>query len=371
LTPTELIDSVHLIRYSFRMATQFSNHVLEAMGYRALSQTESIAARFHCLHVYEVRGFTLEEASLPIHSGTIAGRQYRMALGASVNAVSRALVGDDLSENEQEWQKEHKCTPPYMVVHFGPTREHRFAGTHCRFDDSVIHTYDGFTQARLELQTWAEEVLPSLSAGLASSFTLYETLVKFLPIDRAFYGLTGEGQTVIDTRLQFSATGYVSSLLLADEAAERIVSAINIATEMKEKVARFFHLALNEDDPLKRFLYFFLAVEIDTHATFATIDHAQHILNIVLPPPRAAATSKAFFNGQREKWTNLRDRFVWCVLCTWTHLSDADVEDFVRLKKIRDDIAHGSLATPPTAEVMAVEKLAAKLQLLPPVLGAP
>ena len=78
------------------MAAKFSNHALEAMGYRALSETESIAARFHCLHGYEVRGFTLEEALLPIHSGMIAG-QYRMAVGASVNAVSRALVGDDLS----------------------------------------------------------------------------------------------------------------------------------------------------------------------------------------------------------------------------------------------------------------------------------
>ncbi len=348
------------------MAAKFSNHALEAMGYRALSETESIAARFHCLHVYEVRGFTLEEASLPIHSGMIAGRQYRMAVGASVNAVSRALAGDDLSENEQEWQKEHKCTPPYMVVHFGPTGEHKFAGTHCRFDDSAIHTYDGFSKARFELQAWAEEVLPSLSTGLASSFTLNETPVKFLPIDRAFFGLTSEGQTVIDTRLQFSGTAYVSSRLTADKAEERIVSAIGIAVGMKEKVARFFHLALNEDDPLKRFLYFFLAVEIETHATFAAIDHAQHILNMVLPPPRASATSRAFFNGQREKWTNLRDRFVWCVLCTWTHLSDADVEDFVRLKKIRDDIAHGSLATPPPDEVLVVERLAAKLQLPAP-----
>jgi hypothetical protein len=348
------------------MVAKFSNHALEAMGYRALSEAESIAARFHCLHVYEVRGFTLEEASLPIHSGMIAGRQYRMALGASVNAVSRALVGDDLSESEQEWQKEHKCTPPYMVVHFGPTGEHRFAGTHCKYDDSAIHTYDGFSLARLELQTWAEEVLPSLSAGLASSFTLYETPVKFLPIDRAFYGLTSEGRTVIDTRLQFSATGYVSSLLLADEAEDKIVAALDIATGMKAKVARFFHLALNEDDPLKRFLYFFLAVEIETHATFTAIDHDKHILSIVLPPPRAAATSKAFFIGQREKWTNLRDRFVWCVLCTWTHLSDADVGDFVRLKKIRDDIAHGSLATPPPDAVSVVERLAAKLQLPAP-----
>lgn len=366
MTRTGLIDSVDLIRYSFRMAAQFSNHVLEAMGYRALAESESIVARFHCLHIYEVRGFTLEEASLPVHSGMIGGRQYRMAVGASVNAVSRALIGDDLSENEQEWQEEHKCTPPYIVVHFGPTGEHRFAGAHCRFDDSAIHTYDGFSQARFELQAWAEEVLPSLSAGLAISFTSFETPVKFLPIDRAFYGITPEGRTVLDTRITFTGTGYISSRLMADQVAKRLVSAVGIASGMKQKVARFFHLGLHEDDPLKRFLYFFLAVEIETHATFATIDHAQHISNLVLPPLRAAITTQAFFDGQRQKWTNLRDRFVWCVLCAWPRLSDTDVDDFKRLKDIRDAIAHGSLATPPPDAVLVIERLAAKLQLPAP-----
>ena len=204
----------------------------------------------------------MEEASLPIHSGVIAGRQYYVAVGSSVNSVCRALVQDDFTESEQKWQEEHKCSPPYIVVHFGPTEKHKFSGTHCKFDDEAIHTYDGFPLARQELQCWADEVLPSLLAGLVSSFSLYETPVKFLPIERAFFGITDEGQTVKDTRLRFSATGYVSSRLMASQAAERLNSALGIANGMKKKVARFIHLALNEDDPLKRFLYFFLAIEI-------------------------------------------------------------------------------------------------------------
>jgi hypothetical protein len=345
------------------MAAQFSNDLLQSMGFRTLSETESIAAKFHFLHVYEVRGLTLEEATPRVYSGIIAGLHYDLALGASVNAVCRALVADDFSDDEHKWREERKCQPPYMVVHIGPTGEHRFAGTHCKIDDSGIHTFDGFSEARLELEARSEQVLPSLFTGLASSFTSHESPVKFLQIDRAFFGITSEGQTVLDTRFQMSGTLTVSSRLTSDKANEKLESAIGIATGVKEKVARFFHLALNEDDPLKRFLYFFLAVEIETHATFATIEHAQHIQKFVLPPQRAAATAKALFSGQREKWTTLGDRFSWSVLCMWTHLSDSDVDDFVRVKKIRDQIAHGSIATPPADAVLVVEKLAAKLQL--------
>jgi hypothetical protein len=348
------------------MAISLSTAVLEAMGFRPLSSAELISARFHALHVYAIQGVVVGEASLPARIGAIAGRPYQLAVGASVNAVCRTLVDDDLADSEQEWQKQHKCTPPYLVVHLGPTEEHNFAGTHAKMDEPTISTYDGFPRARGELHAWAEEVLPSLFAGLASSFSLHDQPVKFVPTDRVFYGITIDGRTVIDTRVSVSASAYGSTRLSAEQAAERLASAMNIASGMKQKVARFFHLALHEDDPLKRFLYFFLAIEIETHATFSTIDHARQFSSLVLPPAHVAVTTQAFFDGQRQKWTNLMDRFVWCVICAWPHLSDLDAEEFKRLKTIRDEIAHGSLATPPADAVRAVEKLAAKLQLPAP-----
>lgn len=340
-----------------------SSTVLESMGFRPLSEPASIAAKFHALHVYEIRGFIVDDASLPARAGVISGRPYQLAVGGSVNAVCRTLIDDDLADSEEEWQKEHKCTPPYLVVHLGPTEEHSFAGTHAKVDEPTINTYDGFPQARAQLHAWGQEVLPSLLAGLVSSFSLQEPSAKFVPTDRAFYGTTNEGRTVLDTRVIVSGSAYVSTRVSAEQAADRLALAMDIARGMKQKVARFFHLALDEDDPLKRFLYFFLAIEIETHATFSMIDHASQISSLVLPPEHAAATTKAFLDGQRQKWTNLQDRFVWCLICAWPHLSDSDTEEFKRLKTIRDAIAHGSLAAPPADAVSAVEKLAAKLQL--------
>jgi hypothetical protein len=143
-----------------------------------------------------------------------------------------------------------------LIVHFGPTQEHQFAGTHVKLDGPTIRTYNGFTSAREELRVWREDVLPSLLAGLATSFSTCEHAVKFLEAERAFYGVTSDSQTVLDFQDSGWASGYVSSRLSADEAVERVGSAMSIAAGIRPKVARFFHLGLNEDDPLKRFLIF-------------------------------------------------------------------------------------------------------------------
>ena len=233
------------------MAISLSTAVLEAMGFRPLSPAEPISAKFHSLHVYEIQGFIVDEASLPARIGAIAGRPYQLAVGASVNAICRTLVNDDLVDSERERKKEHKCTPPYLVIHLGPTKEHSVAGTHAKMDEPTISTYDAFPQARGELHTWAQDVLSSLLAGLASSFSLHDQPVKFVPTDRAFYGITIDKRTVIDTRVSLSASGYGSTRVSTEQAEERLAVAMDIASGMKQKVARFFHLALHEDDPLK------------------------------------------------------------------------------------------------------------------------
>src|SRR3954451_2586548 len=94
--------------------------------------------------------------------------------------------------------------------------------------------------------------------------------------------------------------------------------------------------------------------------TVAAINHAQNLANIVVPPTRVIASTRNLFDEQRNSWRTLKDRFVWCAICVWTHLSDTDIEEFKRLKAVRDSIAHGSISVPRNASVAAVERLATK-----------
>lgn len=338
---------------------------MKRMGFRQLVLGEVISGVLHSLHVYEVRGFTLNESALAPQEGNISGIAYSLAVGSSVNEVCRRLVGDDFTDDEAAWQKEHNCTPPYLIIYFGPTHEYRGCGNLVKDDEQTITTYESFSEARMELRAWEHCVLAPLLTALACGFETHDKPVKFLPTDRAVFGLSVDGRTIDDIAFFGSASGYGSTHLDAAQIQERLASARTIAANMNPKVARFSHLALLEDDTLKKFLYWFLAIEIQTHATFAAINHAENMSKLVVAPPRAAVTTQSFFDGQRQRWTTLKDRFVWCVLCVWTHLSDSDVDEFRRLKGIRDQIAHGSITVPSAESVVAAQRLATKL-LLPP-----
>lgn len=339
-----------------------SSGLLESMGFHLLSEPDSISARFHCLHVYKIQGFTLDGVTLHPQSGVIDNRSFQLAVGTSVNAICRLLVNDDLVENEQEWQTQAKCIPPYLVVHFGPSEDHVFAGTRGDVDGPIIQTYDGFRVARTEMDAWGAAVLPSLLTGFVSGFSAQVQRVKISTIHRVFYGLTNDGRTLSDTRLTGSGHAYGSIHLDSEQISTNLAEAINIAGRIKRKVARFFHLAMQEDDPLKRFLFYFLAVEIQTHETFKSMGLPRDSL-LGSPPERATASAQFLVEPPRESWKSVQDRFIWCVLSEWHHLTDADVEVFRRLKGVRDKIAHGSLSEPPAEAVIDVEKLAARLQL--------
>jgi hypothetical protein len=347
------------------MTTSITKYALEKMGFQCWPPDQPLAAKFYSLHVYEIRGFTLEAPSLEPISGSVAGVAYRLSVGSSVNAVCRQIVQDDYVDSEEQWEKEHKCTPPYLVVYFGPTAVHEFVGSHAKEEKKTISTYEGFPDARAELKAFGEKVLPPLLSALALSFSSNDAPVCFLPTHSTVFGITSDGRTVSDFTISFSGSGYVSSKLDHTQIEGKIAAAVNIASAMNPKVARFFQLALDENDQLKKFLFFFLAIEIETNSTFDKIDHAARLSMLIAASDRVPVSTKELFDRSNGQWTTLRDHFVWCVICVWTHLSDADVKNFGELKKVRDGIAHGRITTPPRSDVATVEKLAEKLLLRP------
>ena len=52
---------------------------------------------------------------------------------------------------------------------------------------------------------------------------------------------------------------------------------------------------------------------------------------------------------------------MWCAAFAWLSLTDDDVDAFRRLKKVRDQVAHGVRDVPTNAEVRDVESLARRL----------
>jgi hypothetical protein len=161
---------------------------------------------------------------------------------------------------------------------------------------------------------------------------------------------------VDDIRMSASARGHVSTHITDAESHAALARAASAAERFDRKVARFHYLAETAEDQLRKFLYYFLALEVNTHRVFQTVtDNALAHIRTSERARLARLAPSVLEHEDRPR--TLRDRFVCCALVVWTWLLDTDITSFVQLKAVRDDIAHGSLDEPPPTSIPAVAQL--------------
>ena len=344
------------------MTVTLSAEVMRAMGFRPVETGESITASFSSVSVYEARGIALQAGTTEGASGTIAGVNYHIAVGAGLNDTCMALANDVYVEGEDDWKKERGCSGPFVLIQLGPTQPYTITTGQIKTEnDGSTTTFDSFPRLRSDLANFEAAALPPLLTSLTCLLGGPDRHVELRKIDRASTGRTDAGQVLHDVRLQFSGTAFVSQGLPAPQLAASLQAATTLAPQLNTKAARFFALGVGEDDELKKFLYFFLALEVQTHAVFGRIDHAgaiQTLTNPALPPKPSAV---ALLQRQADQLRNLYDRFVWCAACAWSGIDDADVAQFKKLKTARDDIAHGSASEPPPSYATLAKQLAKKV----------
>jgi hypothetical protein len=340
-----------------------STHALEAIGFKRLPAGDLLEADFHSLHVFEARGFTPGNEPVVVRRGVAADIEYKIGVGSSINEVSKALLSDssDFTKDEADWIRERKCAAPYLVIYIGPTKRHTISEGFVKNEDGEIVSYDNFAVARAELRELESKVLPLLEHSLACTLGSADTPVRLIPIETAVFGLTPEKVVVHDLRLTGHASLHVSQPIDVEKLGHDLDRAISLASELNPRASQFFQLGLRDQDELKRFLYYFLAIEIETHRVFRRVPIEAHLQNAGALESRTATAVEALLLAKHDNWRSLADRFVWCVVSAWTHLSNEDVKEFRRLKTIRDDIAHGTISRPTGRDVLAVEALAKKL----------
>ena len=340
---------------------QFSKHLLEKMGFKFFPDGEAVSGKFFIVHIFEIRGFTIDAATLNPKTKRIRGVTCRAVIGSDLNAISRKMTGDDFAEDQEKWLAEHKCTPPFLMIILGPTKIYESHPKYVNYTTEDIITYQGFDGAKADLNAQTDDVLPSLIFSLTMTFSSNESTIRFIPIDRLIYGKNRDGKNIKDVRITGSMSAYVSRKFENSDVSKNLDISLKKSSGVNVKVANFFKLALDEQDSLKKFLYFFLCLEIFIHKTYEKIDTQKIVTAMFIPPAHVPIFSGKFFAEQSGKLRSLMDRFVWCAMCSWTHLSDSDIKDFEYIKSIRDKIAHGSISTPPDVSVDVAEKLAIKL----------
>ena len=323
-----------------------SANVLEGMGFKKLDAQAPILARFWLLHVGRIQGLrvdgdhvvsqrALEDLALPC----------TVSVGSSLNHIVQSLLGDDFADDESAWCKERDALPPFVVTIVGPTRvEEITQGWWKDGEASGLVTYESFGGIKSELRKICDIAMPRIYAALTIQYADKSHPVKLRPIETIVVGRTTEGQTIHDLRIQMSATGTVSSSIDSEELSELTVQAIRTYTSIDSRVATFLYSGEIETDQLKRFLHYFVALEISTHSAFKLTDESSTGMLSQSLPENIVEQGGSLLRRQYGELRSLVDRFVWCAATLWPHVGDRHVVEFKRLKKIRDDVAHGNTA---------------------------
>jgi hypothetical protein len=336
------------------------------MGFTQHTEDESIKGVFHKLYVFSVEGLIFEEDALTPSSGDVNSHAYAIGFGTKLNAICNRLVGDDLIDDEAKWIAENKISAPFAIVHLGPTSLHASSSRYAKEDKGEHYTHDGFEAARQEIKVLESKVISPLLSALESTFSADGHRVRFRYVSEVFYGTSLAGRTIHDLKFSISGNMTVSKKMSENDFDTTLNKALQFASRLNPRVATFMHLGFQEGDRLKKFLNFFLSMEIETHATFKAIEHEKFLADLIAFPSAQVKNSvSSLFLAHHNKLNSLKDRFVWCVICKWKHLSDLDVETFSKLKKIRDDIAHGNISLIPPGAELEAEQFVIKIQAGP------
>lgn len=344
------------------MTVNFSTEVMGAMGFRPFAAGESVSASFVSLSVYETRGIALQSPAPLVTVGTVAGVNYSLGIGAALNETCHAVSGDAYVDDENAWKKEKGTNGPFLLIQIGPTPVYTVTiGQFKTESDGTLTTYESFPALRSDLAALEAAALPRLVTSLSCSLCAPDQYLELRKLDRVSAGRTDIGQTVHDIRFIFSGSAYGSRGTPPEVLVAGLQDTVAQAPRINIKAARFFTLGMAEDDDLKKFLYFFLALEVETHAVFGRIDHSLAIQQLLDPASTPLPAALALLKRQTDQIRNLFDRFVWNAASAWSGITEADVQQFKLLKTARDDIAHGTLTEPPSGYALQAQQLARKV----------
>jgi hypothetical protein len=335
-----------------------TTHGLHLLGFRQLRDGETISAKFQSVVVYEVRGRELASDAACALTFKSDSRSCAVGIGGSLNGICQKLLGDNLVDDEQSWARERSCTPPFLVIHFGPTRIYTVGEAYVKEEESFLVTNDAFGDARDELLVVESELQPIIMASMESKLHNSQPPITFKPVHRQAWGTSDGGRRIEDIRFSASAEAYTSREADIADIADQLQGCLDLAARVSPKPAKFFHQASQESDAMKKFLFYFLCIEVETHRVFKSIDHTTLLSPTTGLDTRLRTSLSQFAASYGAKIKSLHDRFVLCAHSAWSEATDQHVRTFAELKSTRDKIAHGELSNVSRDDVASARTLA-------------
>ncbi len=318
---------------------------IKAMGYAEHSEEDCLEILFGAIQVFSLKGLQFEhECKGQVTEVTAIGKNCTVAIGESINELSKALVGEVyVEENEEEWIAERKLNPPFLAVYFRERKWSKLRGGFRKEADGDIYLYDGFSEEKKEIRNWRESQLPNIVISLVLQLSTKDVPVELVPAHESIFGKTKDGTTVFDIQLKFGPVELTKSKSHTTEVINSYLKKTRLLNSViTAEDTRHLFSAFSEKDKLRQFLNYFLFIERYTHKTYKEISKDTDLSSFVRIPSRLDSVGDAFFEEQVKNAKGLLQRFFWCSLIKWENIEASDVEFLKHVKTTRDNVAHGN-----------------------------
>ncbi|MDF1528602.1 MAG: hypothetical protein P1R74_05675 [Sedimenticola sp.] len=141
------------------MTMIFTKHGIEMMGFSEYPETDSLAIHFGIITVYSLQGINFMPDADKLRSEVFEfGDNCAVAISQSLNEACMLLTGDNfVDENEEEWLKNKKASPPFVLIYFKEFQTRTLNGGYRKEHDGCITTYDAFPDGKLDIRQWEKE----------------------------------------------------------------------------------------------------------------------------------------------------------------------------------------------------------------------
>lgn len=346
----------------------FTDAFFEAIGYRTIVAKASIRAKFNVINLYKILGLQLDSPLCEARHERISGCSCVIAISNNAESAIQLLIGKDWTDLSLQLPILTADQAPILgILVQAEEYEQCDAGRKDASSIALLQTNKCFAGTIKDIRASADRVTPQIAAGIVAAVSDEQVHATVVEIGTIIYGRTDSGQLVTEhnPELKFSA----SSVRRVES--QKLISDLDLSVDyirrLRPKTSRLFLNALVEADGLKRFLYFFFSMEVEINDRFKQIDSGQIIEDLLskATTPSVLAIVQTLKCDARAKHNSLVEKLLWCSTSIWPHVDDATIENFRKLKKIRDDIAHGNISQIPEAAAAQAESLARKLILTP------
>lgn len=341
----------------------FSAQMMNGMGFEKGVQGHTLRATFELLVVLQIVGLTLDDDAVIHQTGIAGGVGYRLALCRSAVDAAQALTGRVLFSGQDDGKAIAGREGPFVVVAVQSPTTFEAVDPYIsnRYEDRIV-TFKEFLHAKSELLGLRARALPPIQLALSSQLCAETgSEVGLKTVTSKLIGRTVGGMMLDDVQVSVHAELTVSTRRSTADLASRLTRVVGITRTLGQTGVKPYAAALDERDEFKRFMFCFLALEIETQDVFKRLPDAAGMDQLLVQAASKHHRAVDILRRQAGELRSLGDRFVWCALCKWPDVTDADIDLFYRLKKARDDIAHGNTQMPPAGYAGEAQALARKV----------